>query len=143
MDLLSSVGVLLLTMDPLGNVPNFVAVLHQVPAERRTGVVVRELLIALALIDAAIKRFWADTESRYKFLKADRERPILEPKEIFLGAEDFFVRAKPHGRWAIARASSRIVASSSSHLNIALPSGRWVRSLKSHTARLVMSEWTL
>jgi MarC family membrane protein len=50
MDLLSSVGVLLLTMDPLGNVPNFVAVLHQVPAERRTAVVVRELLIALALM---------------------------------------------------------------------------------------------
>ncbi len=50
MDLLSSVGVLLLTMDPLGNVPNFVAVLQQVPAERRTGVVVRELLIALALM---------------------------------------------------------------------------------------------
>jgi multiple antibiotic resistance protein len=50
MDLLSSVGVLLLTMDPLGNVPNFVAVLHQVPAERRRGVVVRELLIALVLM---------------------------------------------------------------------------------------------
>jgi MarC family membrane protein len=50
MDLLSSVGVLLLTMDPLGNVPNFVAVLHQVPAERRTGVVVRELFIALVLM---------------------------------------------------------------------------------------------
>jgi MarC family membrane protein len=50
MDLLSSVGVLLLTMDPLGNVPNFVAVLNQVPAERRTGVVVRELLIALVLM---------------------------------------------------------------------------------------------
>src|SRR5688572_21778385 len=50
MDLLSSVGVLLLTMDPLGNVPNFVAVLNQVSAERRTGVVIRELLIALALM---------------------------------------------------------------------------------------------
>jgi multiple antibiotic resistance protein len=50
MDLLSSVGVLLLTMDPLGNVPNFVAVLHQVPAERRTGIVVRELIIALVLM---------------------------------------------------------------------------------------------
>jgi multiple antibiotic resistance protein len=37
-------------MDPLGNVPNFVAVLHQVPAQHRTGVVVRELLIALALM---------------------------------------------------------------------------------------------
>jgi transcription-repair coupling factor (superfamily II helicase) len=54
-------------------------------------------------IDGAIQRFWQDTESRYKFLKSDRERPVLEPKEIFLGAEQFFTLAKPHGRWAIAR----------------------------------------
>jgi len=54
-------------------------------------------------IDAAIKRFWADTESRYKFLKADRERPILPPQDIFLGDEQFFVLAKPHPRIAISR----------------------------------------
>jgi transcription-repair coupling factor (superfamily II helicase) len=54
-------------------------------------------------IDGAIGRFWQDTESRYKFLKSDRERPILEPKEIFLGAEQFFTLAKPHGRWAIVK----------------------------------------
>ncbi|HEY1151793.1 MAG TPA: transcription-repair coupling factor [Pseudoduganella sp.] len=54
-------------------------------------------------IDAAIKRFWADTESRYKFLKADRERPILAPEQIFLGDEQFFVLAKPHPRIAISR----------------------------------------
>ena len=52
MDLLSSTGILLLTMDPLGNVPNFVAVLHQVPAERRRPVVIRELLVALLLMIA-------------------------------------------------------------------------------------------
>ena len=54
-------------------------------------------------IDEAIQRFWLDTESRYKFLKSDRERPVLEPKEIFLGAEQFFSQAKRYGRWAIAR----------------------------------------
>ncbi|TFW31969.1 transcription-repair coupling factor [Massilia horti] len=54
-------------------------------------------------IEAAIQRFWLDTESRYRFLKSDRERPILPPDEIFLSAEQFFTRAKPHGRWAIAR----------------------------------------
>lgn len=37
-------------MDPLGNVPNFVAVLGKVPAEHRTRVVVRELIIALILM---------------------------------------------------------------------------------------------
>ncbi len=54
-------------------------------------------------IDGAIKRFWADTESRFKFLKADRERPILPPQDIFLGDEQFFVLAKPHPRIAISR----------------------------------------
>jgi len=61
---------------------------------------------ALAMIgdiDASIKRFWADTESRYKFLKADRERPILPPDQIFLGDEQFFIQAKPHARIAISR----------------------------------------
>ena len=55
-------------------------------------------------IDASIKRFWADTQSRYKFLKADRERPILEPAALFLTDEDFFTLAKPFGRWAIQSA---------------------------------------
>jgi multiple antibiotic resistance protein len=50
MEFLSAIGVLLLTMDPLGNVPSFVAVLGQIPQERRRGVVVRELLIALGLM---------------------------------------------------------------------------------------------
>ncbi|QAU34684.1 transcription-repair coupling factor [Janthinobacterium sp. 17J80-10] len=52
-------------------------------------------------IDAAIKRFWNDTQSRYKFLKSDRERPLLEPQQLFLTDEDFFTLAKPHGRWVI------------------------------------------
>jgi transcription-repair coupling factor (superfamily II helicase) len=52
-------------------------------------------------IDAAIKRFWSDTQSRYKFLKSDRERPLLAPETLFLTDEDFFTLAKPHGRWII------------------------------------------
>ena len=52
-------------------------------------------------IDAAIKRFWSDTQSRYKFLKADRERPLLAPERLFLTDQDFFTLAKPYGRWAI------------------------------------------
>jgi len=52
-------------------------------------------------IDAAIKRFWSDTQSRYKFLKTDRERPLLPPDRLFLTDEDFFTLAKPFGRWVI------------------------------------------
>jgi MarC family membrane protein len=50
MEFLSAFGLLLLTMDPLGNVPSFVAVLNQVPVDRRREVVVRELCIALLLM---------------------------------------------------------------------------------------------
>ena len=49
-------------------------------------------------IDAAIQRFWTDTQSRYTFLKADRERPVLPPVTLFLRDEDFFTLAKPYGR---------------------------------------------
>ncbi|RQO33293.1 transcription-repair coupling factor [Herminiimonas sp. KBW02] len=52
-------------------------------------------------IEAAIKRFWDDTQSRYRFLKSDRERPILAPEQIFLSDENFFTLAKPFGRWVI------------------------------------------
>jgi transcription-repair coupling factor (superfamily II helicase) len=54
-------------------------------------------------IDAAIKRFWLDTQSRYRFLKADRERPILPPDELFLSDEAFFTLAKPYPRWVITK----------------------------------------
>ncbi|MES2024987.1 MAG: transcription-repair coupling factor [Pseudomonadota bacterium] len=52
-------------------------------------------------IEAAIKRFWDDTQSRYRFLKSDRERPILAPEQIFLSDENFFTLAKPYGRWIL------------------------------------------
>ena len=49
-------------------------------------------------VDDAIQRFWTDTQSRYKFLKADRERPLLAPETLFLRNEDFFTLLKPFGR---------------------------------------------
>lgn len=52
-------------------------------------------------VDDAIGRFWTDTLSRYAFLRADRERPVLPPEQLFLKSEDFFVLAKPHARWIL------------------------------------------
>ena len=52
-------------------------------------------------VEAAIRRFWTDTQSRYRFLKSDRERPLLEPQALYLTDEDFFVLMKPHGRWVL------------------------------------------
>ncbi len=50
MELLSAIGLLLLTTDPLGNVPGFISILQPVPPERRRAVVVRELLFALGIM---------------------------------------------------------------------------------------------
>lgn len=50
MDFLSAVVTLFLIMDPLGNVPIFLSVLKQVAPERRRKIVVREVLIAYAVL---------------------------------------------------------------------------------------------
>src|SRR5476649_2879953 len=79
---------------------------------------------ALALVgdvDAAIKRFWVDTQSRYRFLKADRERPILAPEALFLGDEQFFTRAKPYARLAISKDADSVASELSAPIpNIAV-----------------------
>ncbi|MGZ5175595.1 MAG: MarC family protein, partial [Burkholderiales bacterium] len=46
----SAVVILLLVMDPVGNVPLFVALLRNVPPERRVRIIVRECLIAYAVL---------------------------------------------------------------------------------------------
>ena len=50
MTLLSAVITLLLVMDPLGNVPSFLAVLRDVPPERKRPIILRESLIAFAIL---------------------------------------------------------------------------------------------
>ncbi len=50
MSLLSATLLLFFVLDPLGNVPLFVVMLKDVPAERRTRVIVRELCIALVVL---------------------------------------------------------------------------------------------
>ncbi|MCA1325913.1 transcription-repair coupling factor [Herbaspirillum sp. alder98] len=52
-------------------------------------------------VEQSIKRFWSDTRSRWQFLRADRERPVLEPKAIYLDDEDFFTLLKPYARWVV------------------------------------------
>ena len=61
-------------------------------------------------IDAAIGRFWTDTQSRYRFLKADREWPILPPEALFLSDEQFFGLAKPYPRLAITKSNDALAS---------------------------------
>ncbi len=52
-------------------------------------------------IDEALKRFWADTRERHRFLQHDKERPILPPEDIFLKPEEFFTLTQPHATLAV------------------------------------------
>ncbi len=52
MDFISAATLLFLVMDPLGNIPVFLSVLDKVAPERRTWVLVRELLLALVVLVA-------------------------------------------------------------------------------------------
>ena len=45
MDLFAAVVTLLLIMDPVGNIPVFMSILKNVPAERRRAVLLRESLL--------------------------------------------------------------------------------------------------
>lgn len=50
MNLYTATITLLLVMDPLGNIPAFLAALNSVPARRRQKVILRESLIAFAIL---------------------------------------------------------------------------------------------
>jgi MarC family membrane protein len=50
MDIISAATLLFLVMDPLGNVPIFLSILDKVDPARRTRIVLRELLLALAVL---------------------------------------------------------------------------------------------
>jgi len=49
-------------------------------------------------VDDAIATFARDAASRYNLLRGDPQRPLLEPKELFLDAERFYLRVKAFAR---------------------------------------------
>jgi transcription-repair coupling factor (superfamily II helicase) len=52
-------------------------------------------------VDEALKRFWADTRERHRFLQHDRERPLLPPEDLFLRPDDFFALCNAHAQLAL------------------------------------------
>ncbi len=50
MTLYTAAITLILVMDPFGNIPLFISILQQVPKEKRTKVLIRELIIALIVL---------------------------------------------------------------------------------------------
>ncbi len=63
-------------------------------------------LVFVGDVEEALLGFRRDADQRYRFISADRERPILSPDRVFLGAEQFFTLAKPFGRIAIGAKAS-------------------------------------
>jgi transcription-repair coupling factor (superfamily II helicase) len=49
-------------------------------------------------VPAACQDFWQDTQSRFRLLRGDKDRPLLPPERLFLDAEQFFVHANRHPR---------------------------------------------
>ena len=49
-------------------------------------------------VTEAIATFGKDTASRYNLLRGDPQRPLLEPRELFMDAEQFFIRVKDFAR---------------------------------------------
>lgn len=53
-------------------------------------------------LEEAMNQFITDTQSRYQFLKSDRERPILAPDALFLKGDAVFGLIKPFARVALS-----------------------------------------
>ena len=50
MTVLAAIFLLIIIMDPIGNVPVFLSILKNIPLERRKKIIIRELIIALAIL---------------------------------------------------------------------------------------------
>jgi len=49
-------------------------------------------------VPAAAEAFWKDLKSRHGLLRGDRDRPLLEPRELYLPVEDLFVALQDRPR---------------------------------------------
>src|SRR2546430_1903691 len=56
-------------------------------------------------VSEAIGEFWRDANSRYRLLQGDPDRPLLPPMQLFVPAEEFFLKAKQLPRIDLDKAS--------------------------------------
>jgi len=49
-------------------------------------------------LSSAIQDFWREAQSRYKMQGGDPDRPLLPPAQLFVAAEEFYLRLKEHPR---------------------------------------------
>ena len=65
-------------------------------------------LVAHGPVAAAAEAFWKDLKSRHDLLKGDRDRPLLEPRELYLPVDEFFGAAGGYPRIDITHEPSDI-----------------------------------
>ncbi|MHB1174142.1 MAG: transcription-repair coupling factor [Sulfuriferula sp.] len=57
-------------------------------------------------VEAAAQDFWRDTESRYKLLRGDPQRPLLPPADLFLSVDALFGGLKNYPRIELSQGES-------------------------------------
>ncbi len=57
-------------------------------------------------VSGAVNEFWRSAQSRYQMAAGDPDRPLLPPPQLFVPAEEFFVRAKDFPRVDVQSAPS-------------------------------------
>jgi len=55
-------------------------------------------------VSGAIQAFWRDAQSRFTMLGGDPDRPLLPPAQLFVSAEEFYIRARAFPRIDILEA---------------------------------------
>ena len=82
MTVLAAILLLIIIMDPIGNVPVFLSILKNIPIERRRIIIVRELLIALVILlfFIAIRMIFPGTKPI--FSHNENTEPLIVPLAV-------------------------------------------------------------
>lgn len=72
-------------------------------------------------LEPAFQHFWQDTRERYRLVQGDSERPALPPETLFLNAEQFYAKAKPHAQLAIRSGRTQPDAAATAEAGPATP----------------------
>jgi transcription-repair coupling factor (superfamily II helicase) len=59
-------------------------------------------------VSGAVNEFWRDATTRHKMAGGDPDRPLLAPAQLFLPADEFFLRVKDFARVEIAAAGEEM-----------------------------------
>ncbi|MEO8306058.1 MAG: transcription-repair coupling factor [Betaproteobacteria bacterium] len=73
-------------------------------------------------VTRSVERFWQDTESRYKLLRGDHARPLLQPPAVFLPPDAFNASLKAHARVEIPSEATDASVPGESRGAVTLPS---------------------